>query len=313
MFKVAQPASIAGLLGMATRPAIDHAVPYTRLGKERGGQRSVARTIGVASLPRRGDTIGLSLKNGVGARGFAVVRSATEGSWWEIENLLLPPDADDLCLELVPQLDKALRPKRGTTIFVRVPEASPLTQTLGPAGFRPYTHEELFVRPPGDRAPREIPANVEVTILPTAPDFRLFRIHTSALPVEMRVADGITLREWQEALATRWIDVRKTMDIVASSSGAELGWARCGQVSNGAVLARCATAPGHSDAIEALIESVIQASGRSCSIMFLVPEHDAALGRALGLRGFHAETSYRGFALQMGRRVLEGAFAPVGL
>ena len=88
---------------------------------------------------------------------------------------------------------------------------------------------------------------------------------------------------------------------------------RFGQVGSNAVIARLAAAPEQPEAIEALIESVIQSSGRSRTIMFLTPTHDAATTRALASRGFRTEATYRSFACQMGQRVLEGAFAPVGL
>lgn len=313
MFKGARSTDLAGLLGLASRPTTDHAFPYTQLGKDRGVERSVARIVGTASLPRKGETLGLLLKDGGKPGGLAVVRGAQGGSSWEIEHLLVPPDAEGLCAELLPQLDTMLRPKKGTTIFLRVSDDSPILESVSSAGFRGYAEEELYVRPVGDREPREIPADVSITFLTEPADFRLFRLHTSWAPVEMRAADGMTVREWQESLATRWIDVRKTTDIVASVSGGQIGWVRFGQVGSNAVIARCAAAPEQPGAVEALIESVIQSSGRSRTIMFLTPTHDAATARALMSRGFRSEATYKSFACQMGQRVLEGAFAPVGL
>ena len=165
--------------------------------------------------------------------------------------------------------------------------------------------------PAGDREAREIPANVSIRVLTEPADFRLFRLHTAWAPVDMRAADGMTVREWQESLATRWIDVRKTTDIVASVNGGQIGWVRFGQVGSNAVIARCAAAPEQPEAIEALIESVIQSSGRSRTIMFLTPTHDAATARALTSRGFRSEATYKSFACQMGQRVFEGALAPI--
>lgn len=313
MLKGARPTDIASLFGLASRPTTDHAFPYTQLGKDRGVERSIARIVGTASLPRKGETLGLLLKDGKRPGGLAVVRGAEGGSSWEIEHLLVPPDAEGLCADLLPQLDKMLRPKKGTTIFLRVSGDSPILETVGSAGFRGYAEEELFVRPAGDRAEREIPADVSIRVLTEPADFRLFRLHTSWAPVEMRAADGMTVREWQESLATRWIDVRNTTDIVASVDGGQIGWVRFGQVGSNAVIARCAVAPEQPEAVEALIESVIQSSGRSRTIMFLTPTHDAATARALMSRGFRSEATYKSFACQMGQRVLEGAFAPVGL
>lgn len=313
MFKGARPTDIAGLLGLASRPTIDHAFPYPQLGKDSGVERSIARIVGTASLPRKGQTLGLLLKDGKRPGGLAIVRGAEGGSSWEIEHLLVPPDAEGLCADLLPQLDKMLRPKKGTTIFLRVSDDSPILESVGSAGFRGYAEEELFARPAGDRAEREIPADVSIRILTEPADFRLFRLHTSWAPVEMRAADGMTVREWQESLATRWIDVRNTTDMVASVNGGQIGWVRFGQVGSNAVIARLAAAPEQPEAVETLIESVIQSSGRSRTIMFLTPTHDAATARALLSRGFHSEATYRSFACQMGQRVLEGAFAPAGL
>ncbi len=313
MLKGARPTDIAGLLGLASRPTIDHAFPYTHVGKDRGIERSIARIVGTASLPRTGETLGLLLKDGKRPGGLAVVRGAEGGSSWEIEHLLVPPDAEGLCADLLPQLDRMLRPKKGTTIFLRVSGHSAILESVGSAGFRGYAEEELYVRPAGDREPREIPTNVSIRVLTEPADFRLFRLHTSWAPVEMRAADGMTVREWQESLATRWIDVRNTTDIVASVNGGQIGWVRFGQVGSNAVIARCAASPEQPEAIDALIESVIQSSGRSRTIMFLTPTHDAATARALTLRGFRLEATYKSFACQMGQRVLEGAFAPVGL
>ncbi len=310
MFKGARPTDFAGLLGLASRPTTNHAFPYTQVGKQRGVERSIARIVGTASLPRKGETLGLLLKDGTRPGGLAVVRGAEGGSSWEIEHLLVPPDAEGLCADLLPQLNKMLRPKKGTTIFLRVSEDSPILESMGSAGFRGYAEEELFVRPAGERAEREIPADINIRVLTEPADFRLFRLHTSWAPVEMRAADGMTVREWLESLATRWIDVRNTTDVVASENGGQIGWVRFGQVGSSAVIARVAASPGHPKAIEALIESVIQSSGRSRTIMFLTPTHDAATARALMSRGFSSEATYKSFACQMGQRVLEGAFAP---
>lgn len=313
MFKGARPTDIAGLVGLASRPTTDHAFPYTQVGKDRRVERSIARIVGTVSLPRKGETLGLLLKDGKTPGGLAVVRGAEGGSSWEIEHLLVPPNAEGLCENLLPQLDRMLRPKKGTTIFLRVSDDSPILESVGSAGFRGYAEEELYVRPAGDREPREIPADVSVRVLTEPADFRLFRLHTAWAPVEMRAADGMTVREWQESLATRWIDVRNTTDIVASVNGGQIGWVRFGQVGSNAVIARLAAAPEQPEAVEALIESVIQSSSRSRTIMFLTPTHDAATARALASRGFRSEATYKSFACQMGQRVLEGAFAPVGL
>lgn len=313
MLKGARPTDIAGLLGLASRPTMNHAYPYTRLGQEAGVERSVARIVGAASLPRKGETLAVVLKDGDGPGGLAIVRGAQGGTSWEIEHLLVPPDAEGLCAELLPQLDRMLRPKKGTTIFLRVSDDSPLSETAGSAGFRGYAEEELYVRPAGDRAPREIPSNVSIRALTEPVDFRQFRLHTTWAPVDMRAADGMTVREWEASLATRWIDVRKTTDIVASVKGGDAGWVRFGQTGSNAVIARCAASPDQPEAVEALIESVIQSSGRSRTIMFLTPTHDGATARALMLRGFRAEATYKSFACQIGQRVVEGAFAPVGL
>ncbi|MCY4576217.1 MAG: hypothetical protein OXC55_06440 [Chloroflexi bacterium] len=314
MFKGARPTDLAGLLGLASRATIDHAYPYTRVGHEMEVERSVARIVGAASLPRKGETLAVVLKNDDGLGGLAFVRGAKDSSSWEIEHLLIPPDNGDLCAELLPQLSRQLRPKKGTNVFLRLSDDSPIVDSVGSAGFRGYAEEELYVRPAGDRAERGMPEGVSVWELTEPADFRLFRLHTSCSPVEMRAADGMTLREWQESLATRWIDVRKTTDIVASTNGVEqIGWVRFGQVGSNAVIARCAASSEQPEAIEALIESVIQSSGRSRTIQFLTPSYDGATARALLSRGFRSEATYRSFSYQMGQRVLEGAFAPAGL
>ena len=313
MFRAARPQDFAGLLGLASRPTQDHAHPYTRLGQDRGVERSVARVIGAASLPRRGATHAFVLTHGKAPGGLVVVRGTKGGSSWEIERLLVPPDAEDLCAELLPQLDKMLRPKRGTSIFLRLSDDSPVSQSVGSAGFRGYAQEELFVRPAGDRMQREIPDDIAIRVLSEPADFRIFRLHTAWAPVAMRAADGLTMREWQDSLATRWIDVRKTTDIIASVNGEHVGWVRFGHVGSNAVIARSVASSARPDAHEALIEAVIQSSGRSRTIQFLTPSYDAPAARALTLRGFRSEATYRSFACQMGQRVLEGAFAPVGL
>ena len=313
MFRAARPKDIAGLLGLASRPTTDHAHPYTQLGQDKGVERSVARIVGIASLPRGGATHAFVLTHGNAPGGLVVVRGAKGGSSWEIEHLLIPPDAEELCAELLPQLDKMLRPKRGTSIFLRLSDDSPVSQSVGSAGFRGYAQEELFVRPAGDRAPREISPDIAIRTLSEPADFRLFRLHTAWAPVAMRAADGLTMREWQDSLNTRWIDVRKPTDIIASVKGEHVGWVRFGQVGSNAVIARSVASPERPDAHEALIEAVIQSSGRSRTIQFLTPSYDAAAARALVSRGFRSEATYRSFACQMGQRVLEGAFAPVGL
>ena len=83
------------------------------------------------------------------------------------------------------------------------------------------------------------------------------------------------MQEWQNSLATRWIDVRKTTDIIASVNGEQVGWVRFGQVGSNTVIARSVASSARPDAHEALIEAVIQSSGRSRTIQFLTPSYDA--------------------------------------
>ncbi len=313
MFRAARPQDITGLLGLISRQTIDLAYPYKRLGQEPDTPRSVARVVGAASLPRRGATYTFMLTQGGSPGAVVVVRGTKGGSSWEIEHLLVPPGAEEMCAELLTQLDRKLRPRRGTNIFLRLSEDSLLLQAIGRTGFRGYAQEELFVRRAGDRLPREIPSNISVSVQSQPADFQLFRLHTSGTPVAMRIADGLTLREWQDSLATRWIDIRKTTDIVATIDDTQVGWVRFGEAGSNTVIARGVASSEQPDIHEVLIEAVIQSCGASRTIQFLAPSYEGTAARALMTRGFRPEVRYRSFAYQVGQRVLEGALAPVGL
>ena len=74
MFRAARPKDIAGPTWLASRPTQDHAYPYTRLGQDSGVERSVARVIGAASLPRRGATHAFVITHGKSPGALVVVR-----------------------------------------------------------------------------------------------------------------------------------------------------------------------------------------------------------------------------------------------
>ena len=313
MFRAARPRDIIGLIGLAGRPMTDHARPYARLGRERAPRRPVARVVGAASLPRRGVTLAFILPREGAAGALIVVRGARGGSSWELRHLLVPPDAEDVCGEILPQLDAMLRPRRRMNIFLRLAEESRIAQVVSAAGFRGYAHEELYVRPAGERMPRGASPDIEVRPLDHAADFRLFRLYTAWSPVAVRTADGLTLRAWQDSLETRWLDVRGTTDLVASVKGQPVGWARYGDTGSKTVLAHSIAAPSHPNAHEALIEAILQARGSNRTLQFLAPSSDGHAAHALTARGFHLQGAYRSFACQIGERVPEGALAPAGL
>ena len=313
MFRAAHPRDIGGLLGLASRSTADHAYPHKRIGHRLEADRSVARVVGGASLPRRGITHAFALTRGQSSGGLAVIRSYEGVSSWEIEHLLAPPDGGGLCSELLGQVNRMLAPRRGTSIFLRLLESSPIIRGVAEAGFRSYGYEELYVGEADALRPRVASPNITINSWRGQAAFQLFRLYTAWTPVTIRAADGLTFREWQNSLSTRWVDVRNTTDIVASKGDQPVGWARMGESTSRALLARTITAEGQPDAQEALIDAVLEASGGKRVVHFLAPSYQAGAGRALMERGFRSEAMFQDFVCQVGERVMEGALAPVGL
>ena len=283
------------------------------MGRQLGAERSVARVAGAASLPRRGVTHAFVLTRGKSSGGLAVIRSHNGASSWEIEHLLAPPDLGELCSELLQRVDSMFAPRRGTNIFLRLLESSPISRDVAGAGFRSYRHEDLYVSDAGAVRPHGASPNITLSSWGGEAGFQLFRLYTAWTPVTVRTADGLTFREWENSLATRWVDVKNTRDIVASKGDLPVGWVRMGESNSRALLARTITAHGHPDAHNALIDAVLEASGGKRGVHFLTPSYQADAARALTERGFRCEATFQDFVCQVGERVMEGAFVPAGL
>ncbi|MBI2867695.1 MAG: hypothetical protein HYX97_05105, partial [Chloroflexi bacterium] len=118
---------------------------------------------------------------------------------WEVERLLLGHACRDLCPELLDTLALEAGQHGAATLFLRLDADSPLVEAAQRAGFLCYQRETLLTAHPPKRQTSELGAQYMLRLRREEDPHALFRLYNAAVPASVRMAQGLTLDQWQGA------------------------------------------------------------------------------------------------------------------
>ncbi|MCS7002758.1 MAG: hypothetical protein NZ518_07915 [Dehalococcoidia bacterium] len=239
-----------------------------------------------------------------------LISARHEGHAWEIDRLLIPPDADPFVIQRLLSYLSAVGGELAVhRLFLRLRHDSALIDVARGAGFLPYNTETLYARRVGRPISWEPePATVRLRPKQSADDHALFQLYCAAVPVSVRQAEAMLFEEWQ-TLVQRGRLALGRREMVAEVDGQIVGWARA-IVRNGAGHVEALAHPDHEACLAPLIDGALQRFGSRSPVYCLVGEHEARLGRFLDERGFAAEASFCALVKQLSVRVRQPRLVP---
>lgn len=236
-------------------------------------------------------------------RGLVYLRRCGGPSVWEIEHLLLAPGHEKLCVDLLEMLGSARDEIGVERLFLRLDSSSPLVDTARQAGFSHYLTEILYclegTSPSG-------PPELLPTLRPrsSADEYKLFRLFTTAVPIQVRSVEGMTFQEWKHSG-----DRAATKEFVVENRNEISAWLRI----------RFEGVAGQFDIVTTLETTELGQLVSYClsilrgryPIYCLVPEFQPQLQRILKERGFHRVAEYSCLSKQLAVRAREPQLVPI--
>lgn len=154
--------------------------------------------------------------------GLVSVKGATTPTAWQVDYLQV--DGEDVCIELLDQVSASAAEKGARKLYLRLDSASPLMGVVRQNGFIGYTTEHVY-RYVGRHPKATTPAPELYHVRPGHPSdqHNIFALYNSATPQPVRMAEGITLEEWQASREhVTWMQQRK--EFVLQKEGRLVGW-----------------------------------------------------------------------------------------
>jgi len=111
-------------------------------------------------------------------------------------------------------------------LFLRFPSDSPLIDGAMRAGFSSYTTEHMYrYSGEGGQMAAEAPEPYVLRPKASGDEYMLFDLHSAALPLPVRTAEGMTMGEWQESRGRGfWLEQRH--EFVLEKQGSLVAWLR---------------------------------------------------------------------------------------
>ena len=132
-------------------------------------------------------------------RGLASVRAWPTSSTWRVDCV---HGDGRFCLALLDKVSATAARKGVRKLFLRVASGSLLLDEARRCGFKPY-NIDYFYRYSGTPVVKEHALPKQYNIRPVSRNdlYALFELYRSTVPAQVRLAEGITLNDWQETRA----------------------------------------------------------------------------------------------------------------
>ncbi len=166
-------------------------------------------------------------------KGLIAVRARFGADIWDVERLLLAPDAEyeGTLSKLLNHMLMHAAEEGVQRVFLRIREGSDSLVTARRMGFLTYTWEQVFARPM-DASVAVAKPSEGVEVRPRRPVHHqpIFQLYTSSVPAPVRQVEGLTLQEWRwtdgwQVSAIPWSrDVARRQDFVAVGPEGVVGW-----------------------------------------------------------------------------------------
>ncbi|MFN8533713.1 MAG: hypothetical protein U0556_09215 [Dehalococcoidia bacterium] len=238
-----------------------------------------------------------------------LISARHEGLAWEIDRLVVEPDADPRIVQRLLSYITAVGGELGIQkLYLRLPAESDLIDLARSAGFIAYRDETLYGRQtPDGESKGVLPDGVR----PKAnhDNHAVFQLYCAAVPVSVRQAEAMTLGEWQQ-IGSRGRPALRRRELVYETDGELAGWLQIDVRGGGAhfeVLAH----PDHSNVIETMLAAALTLQGGRAPLYCLVAEHEARLAQFLSNQGFQPEASFCALVKQLSVRVKQPRLVPV--
>lgn len=293
---------IAALLLFLGKSPVDEARTRDRFIGKKGGLLSAIPLLKGSLIP--GDRRCSFVYSDRGLiRGLVCLSRCRGPSVWSIEYLLLAPGHERLCIDLLGRLSFAGAEIRAERIFLRLDSVSPSVDMAKQAGFNHYLTEFLYCL---EEVRQVEPLGLSLVLRPkcSADEHGLFRLYSTATPLQVRSAEGMTLQEWQQGRdrdasselvfeggneISAWLRIRQNRMAGQFDIVTELGPVELGQLVN------C---------------SLAMLKGRR-PIYCLAPEFQQKLRCVLEEQGFHQVAAYTCMSKQLAVRVHEPQLVPL--
>jgi hypothetical protein len=242
--------------------------------------------------------------------GLLSCRGRPDLSTGEVDHLLLSTDTEDGCIAVLNHLGIQAAEAGFHRLFLRLSAESPYRESVRRAGFSSYVTEHLLTwdlrgvaregapaLPPGLRPRR------------ARDDYPLFRLYGLATPMPVRLAEGLTLQEWQESMAVRWGTGRPNADLVVEREGEVVAWLRTAARRSAGELFLLLHPEAASLFSDLLHLGLQRLEGRPRAFV-LLPEHQSQLLNPLAEMGFEKVAEYVSFVREAATRVKSPGLVP---
>jgi hypothetical protein len=239
-----------------------------------------------------------------------LISARHEGNAWEIDRLVVEPDAEPRLVQRLLSYLTAVGGEVGIQkLYLRLPAMSELVEAARGAGFLLYNAETLYVRtvPASPVRKSRLPPGVRPK---ASHDLQaLFQLYCAAVPLAVRQAEAMTLSEWQQ-LRLRTRSALRCKELVAEREGQLVGWLQL-EWRGAAGYLELLALPDSPDIVDTLLDVALMLQGGRAPWYCLVAEHEARLAHALGERGFQPEASFCALVKQLSVRVKQPRLVPV--
>jgi len=235
--------------------------------------------------------------------GLACLRQLSGHTAWEVERLLLAPGHEEFCVDLMERLGAAGDEVGIERLFLRLDSSSRVVDMARQAGFGQY-QTEILHRCDEPRQPATPALSRSLRPRSSADEHRLFRLYSSAVPVQVRAAEGMTFREWKHSR-----NRRGDAEYVVEQADDLSSWLWIKHRAASGQLALMSKADASE--LRDLVEYALSVLRGKRPVFCLVPDSEVELMTVLADEGFGRVAEYSCLSKQLALRVREPRWVPL--
>ena len=215
--------------------------------------------------------------------GLVSTRRGAVRQSWEIDRLLLPPDArmEAVCQSLLAEISLACAHQGIERLYLRLPVDHPVLTSAQRAGFVHYA-EELVMRLEGALPAQAVPPG-NLRRRDPADDHAVYRLYNLSVPTRVRQSEAVTYQEW--LALQRLARTQRSEQWVVDAGASLVAWFRVARQRQ-AGLIEALYLPETEAKLATYLDFVLGRLAGESRVWGLVPHFQPALARHLQARGF---------------------------